>query len=152
MNGNTIRAMQNRSSADLRALVEKVTALPGYTQAAGTQVLHVEAGEVHLGLPCRADLVQFNGFFHGGVVSGLADHAAGAAVTTLLDPDRIAVTVDLHVNFLAPAHGERLVAQARALPGGKTLGVARVELFIHAAHQATLCAIATVTLRSVTLR
>ena len=27
----------------------------------------------------KPELLQFNGYFHGGVVSGLADHAAGAA-------------------------------------------------------------------------
>src|ERR1044071_9496724 len=85
-----------------RQLVEMVTSRPGYTRAAGTEVLHVEVGIVHLRLRKRPDLLQFNGYFHGGVIAGLADHAAGGAVSTALPSGRIAVTIDLHVNYLAP--------------------------------------------------
>ena len=60
----------------------------------------------------RPQLVQLNGFFHGGVIAGLADHAAGGGVTTLVPEARIGVTVDPHVNFLAPANGEEIVAKA----------------------------------------
>lgn len=41
-------------------------------------------GHVQMSLVKKPGLLQFNGFFHGGVVSGLADHAAGAAATTSL--------------------------------------------------------------------
>lgn len=62
-------------------------------------MLFAEPGEVHMELEHRQDLLQFSGFFHGGVISGLADHAAGGAVTTALSPGKIAVTIDLHVIF-----------------------------------------------------
>ncbi|WP_295519826.1 hotdog domain-containing protein [Limnohabitans sp. Rim8] len=51
-------------------------------------------------------------------MSGLADHAAGAAATTALPAGKIAVTVDLHVNFLAPAKGQTLHTNARTLRVG----------------------------------
>ena len=63
-------------------LVRKVTAITGYTHAAGVEVVTAEPGNVTLSLAKKPELLQFNGFFHGGVVSGLADHAAGAAATT----------------------------------------------------------------------
>ena len=93
--------------------------------------------------------MQFNGFFHGGVISGLADHAAGAAATTALPAEKIAVTVDLHVNFLAPANGTSIIARARAVQTGNTICVVAVEVFSQADTQETLCAMATVTLRVV---
>src|SRR5688572_13337191 len=99
-----MKAMSDDNAA--RALVERVTSRPGYTSAVGTQVALAERGSVHLRLARRTDLLQFNGHFHGGVIAGLADHAAGAAVTTALPPGRIAVTVDLNVNYLSPASGE----------------------------------------------
>src|SRR5712691_10981165 len=96
-------------------LVEMVTSRPGYTSSVGTRVLFAEPGCVHLALDKPPDLLQFNGFFHGGVISGLADRAAGGAATTALPPGRIAVTIDLHINFLSPADGETIIARAKAI-------------------------------------
>ena len=130
-------------------LVRKVTAITGYTHAAGVEVVSAEPGQVTLSLAKKPELLQFNGFFHGGVVSGLADHAAGAAATTALPAGKIAVTVDLHVNFLAPAKGQTLYAKARTLQVGGTICVVAVELETHPAEGQGLCAVAHVTLRVV---
>ena len=130
-------------------LVRKVTALTGFTHSAGVEVLEAEAGRVSLSLAKKPELLQFNGFFHGGVVSGLADHAAGAAATTALPTGKIAITVDLHVNFLAPASGHTLVARARTLQVGATICVVTVEVETEASAGHQLCAVATVTLRVV---
>jgi uncharacterized protein (TIGR00369 family) len=130
-------------------LVRKVTAITGYTHAAGVEVVSAEAGHVTLSLAKKPQLTQFNGFFHGGVVSGLADHAAGAAATTALPPGKIAVTVDLHVNFLAPAKGQTLLAKARALQVGSTICVVAVALETDTDEGPLACAVANVTLRAV---
>jgi len=133
-----------------RQLVEMVTSRPGYTRAAGTEVLHAEVGIVHLRLRKRPDLLQFNGYFHGGVIAGLADHAAGGAVSTALPSGRIAVTIDLHVNYLAPARADTIVAKASTVQVGGSVGVARVEVFeVDAAGAERLCSIATATMRIV---
>ena len=130
-------------------LVCKVTALTGFTHSAGVEVLAIGAGRVSLSLAKKPELLQFNGFFHGGVVSGLADHAAGAAATTALQPGKIAVTVDLHVNFLAPASGPTLVAKARMLQVGATICVVAVEVETETPAGQQMCAVATATLRAV---
>jgi uncharacterized protein (TIGR00369 family) len=97
----------------IRELVERVTYAPGYTSAVGTRVESAEAGYVVMSLVRTDDLLQANGFFHGGVIAGLADHAAGGAVTTAMPPGRFAVTVNLQVSFLAPAKGSSLTARFR---------------------------------------
>jgi uncharacterized protein (TIGR00369 family) len=137
------------TKSPLFKLVETVTSAPGYTSSMGTRVLAAEAGYVELALDRRPDLLQISGFFHGGVIAGLADHAAGGAVTTALPNNRFAVTVCLQVNFLAPADGETLIARARAVQAGSTIGVARVDVISLAAGVETACAVATVTLRAV---
>jgi uncharacterized protein (TIGR00369 family) len=136
-------------AAKLRALVEDITARPGHMSAMGTRVIAVEPGHVHLAVDRRPDLLQFSGHFHGGVVAALADHAAGGAVTTALPSGRIAVTVDLHVNFLAPASGAVLNAKARVVQVGSTIGVAQVDLTTSVEGTEQTCAIALVTLRTV---
>jgi uncharacterized protein (TIGR00369 family) len=108
------------TESSLFKLVETVTSAPGYTSSMGTRVLAAEAGYVELALDRRPDLLQMNGFFHGGIIAGLADHAAGGAVTTALPNNRFAVTVCLQVNFLAPANGETLIARAKAVLAGST--------------------------------
>jgi uncharacterized protein (TIGR00369 family) len=97
----------------------------------------------------KADLLQFNGFFHGGVISALADHAAGGAVTTALPAGKIAITIDLHINFLTPAKGEAIVAKAKAIQIGNTVCTARVEVFSVGTDKEDLCAHAVVALRVV---
>lgn len=57
----------------------------------GTRVVSVERGHVQMAIDRRPDFLQFSGFFHGGVIAALADHAAGGAVTTELSQGRIAV-------------------------------------------------------------
>jgi uncharacterized protein (TIGR00369 family) len=137
------------TESSLFKLVETVTSAPGYTSSMGTRVLAAEAGYVELALDRRPDLLQINGFFHGGIIAGLADHAAGGAVTTALPKNRFAVTVCLQVNFLAPANGETLIARAKAVLAGSTIGVAQVDVISLADGVETACAIATVTLRAV---
>ena len=137
------------TKSSLFKLVETVTSAPGYTSSIGARVVAAEAGYVELALDRRPELLQINGFFHGGVIAGLADHAAGGAVTTALPDNRFAVTVCLEVNFLAPASGGTLIARAKAVQAGSTIGVARVDVVSLASGVETICVIATVTLRAV---
>jgi uncharacterized protein (TIGR00369 family) len=130
-------------------LLRRVTALSGFTHYAGVEVVSVEAGNVRLSLARKPELLQFNGYFHGGVITGLADHAAGAAATTTLPQGKIAVTVDIHVNFLAPAKGPSLFATARTLQVGNTICVVAVEVSSPLEGGEVVCAVATVTLRVV---
>lgn len=132
-------------------LVEMVTSRPGYTHSVGTKVLIAEPGQVCLALDRRPDLLQFNGYFHGGVIAGLADHAAGGAVTTALPDGQIAITIDMHVNFLSPADGPSILARAKAVQVGKTVSVAKVDITTERENGEQLCALCTVTLRTVPL-
>ena len=133
----------------IRELVERVTYAPGYTRAVGTKVESAERGHVVMSLRKTDDLTQASGFFHGGVIAGLADHAGGGAVTSAMAPGRFAVTVNLQVSFLAPAKGDSLIARARAIQVGGTIGVAHVDVSSLADGVATPCAVAIVTLRGV---
>lgn len=135
----------------LRRLVESVTGRPGYSRAVGTRILDVQRGQVSMALDRRPDLEQAQGYFHGGVIAGLADHAAGAAVTTALPPGKFAMTVNLQITFLSPAEGDTLVARASALRVGGTIGVAHVDVAVIVDGTEKVCAVATATMRSVAL-
>jgi uncharacterized protein (TIGR00369 family) len=131
-------------------LAEAVNA-KGFSHAAGFRILTVEPGRAEVALTRRDDLVQFFGHFHGGVITALADQAAGIAVTSGLPKGRIGVTVEIKVNFLAPADGSELVARAKTLKMSGSIGVATVEVFSKKENSETLCAFCTATMRALDL-
>jgi uncharacterized protein (TIGR00369 family) len=116
--------------ADLNppSLAEAVNA-KGYGHSAGFRIVAVEPGRAEVALARRDDLMQFFGHFHGGVITALADHAAGIAVTSGMPKGKIGVTVEIKVNFLSPADGSELIARAKTLKMSGSIGVATVEVF-----------------------
>ena len=131
-------------------LAEAINA-KGFSHAAGFRVVAVEPGRAEVALTRRDDLVQFFGHFHGGVITALADQAAGIAVTSALPKGRIGVTVEIKVNFLAPADGRELIARAKTLKMSGSIGVATVEVFSKNGASETLCAFCTATMRALDL-
>ena len=123
----------------------------GFSHAAGFRIVAVEPGRAELVLARRDDLVQFFGHFHGGVITALADQAAGIAVTSSLPKGRIGVTVEIKVNFLAPADGSELVARAQTLKMTGSIGVATVEIFLKKDTVEALRAFASATMRALDL-
>ena len=71
----------SKSELNPPELAEAINA-KGFTGAAGFRIVAVEPGSAELVLARRDDLVQFFGHFHGGVITALADQAAGVAVTS----------------------------------------------------------------------
>jgi uncharacterized protein (TIGR00369 family) len=132
------------------SLAEAINA-KGFSGAAGFRTLAVEPGSAEVALARRDDLVQFFGHFHGGVITALADQAAGIAVTSGLPAGRIGVTVEIKVNFLSPADGSELVARAKTLKMSGSIGVATVEVFSKDGATETLCAFCTATMRALDL-
>ena len=123
----------------------------GFTQAAGFRIVEIKPGYAEVSLPRRADLLQFFGHFHGGVITALADQAAGIAVTSSLPRGRIGVTVEIKVNFLSPGDGHELIARARLLKMAGSLGVATVEVFTKDEKSERLCAFCSATMRALDL-
>jgi uncharacterized protein (TIGR00369 family) len=132
------------------SLAETINA-KGFSHAAGFRIVAVEPGRAEVVLARRDDLVQFFGHFHGGVITALADQAAGIAVTSGLPAGRIGVTVEIKVNFLEPADGAELVARAKTLKMSGSIGVATVEVFSRNATTERLCAFCTATMRALDL-
>jgi uncharacterized protein (TIGR00369 family) len=131
-------------------LAEAINA-KGFTGAAGFRIVAIAPGHAELALARRDDLVQFFGHFHGGVITALADQAAGIAVTSGLPKGKIGVTVEIKVNFLAPADGNELIARAKTLKMSGSIGVATVEVFTKDDKSERLCAFCTATMRALDL-
>jgi uncharacterized protein (TIGR00369 family) len=94
----------------------------------GATLGRVEAGEVEIALPFRTELAQQHGYVHAGVIATIADSACGYACLTLMPPETEVLSIEFKINMLAPATGD-LVARAKALRSGKTISVARADVF-----------------------
>lgn len=92
-------------------------------------------------MPIRNELLQQNGFVHGGVVSFAADNALTFAGGSMLGP--AVLTSEYKINYLRPASGQTLVARASVVYAGKRQAVCRCDVFsVRADLERVLCAVA----------
>ena len=122
--------------------------LPGFPKSAGMRLVAAEPGKVTMALAKRPELTQFFGHFHGGVITAFADHAAGACATSSMPDGKLAVTVEIKVNFLSPADGEEIIARAETIQAGSTIAVVKVDVVSQKAGVERICAFATATMRA----
>lgn len=136
------------SAAERLAILDRVMSMPGFPKWADMRLAAAEPGKVSMVLAKRPELTQFFGHFHGGVVTALADQVAGACATSSMPDGKIAVTVEIKVNFLSPADGEEIIARAETLQAGSSIAVVKVEVATVKAGAERVCAFATATMRA----
>ena len=95
----------------------------------GAELNTVGPGLVEICLPFRADLTQQDGFLHAGVITTIADSAAGYAAYTMMPAGSRVLSVEFKVNLVRPARGETFVARAEVIKSGRTLSVVRADVF-----------------------
>lgn len=113
---------------DYDARVRASFARQGAMRLIGAEIAGLEPGLCAIALPYRPDLTQQDGFFHAGMVTTIIDTACGYAAFTLMPAEARVLTVELKVNLIAPARGERLLAVGRVERAGRTLTVVRGEV------------------------
>jgi uncharacterized protein (TIGR00369 family) len=94
----------------------------------GARLTVVEPGYVEVALPFRDDLTQQKGYVHGGILGMIADTACGYSAFSLMPVGCSLVTVEYKMNILTPGRGS-LVAKGQVLKPGRTLTVARAEVY-----------------------
>ncbi|GLQ07735.1 PaaI family thioesterase [Sneathiella chinensis] len=105
----------------------------------GARMERVAPGLCEIVLDHREDLTQQHGFFHGGLVSSIADSAAGYAAYSLYPEESTVLTVDLKVNFLNPAEGARLRARSEVVQAGDILYHLKADVFAEGEGQSVHC-------------
>jgi uncharacterized protein (TIGR00369 family) len=118
----------------------------------GAVLERVEPGFCEIHLPYNKALTQHDGFFHAGVITTLADNAAGYAAHTLMAPGANVLSVEFKMNFLAPGDGQKLVARGQVIKAGRTLTICRAEVFNRKQDREQLCATALLTMMALTPR
>ncbi|MFH1806563.1 MAG: PaaI family thioesterase [Pseudomonadota bacterium] len=122
-----------------------------YNLAIGAEITDIRPGQVEMILPARADLIQHNGYFHGGLIAGLADIAGGFAGWSLVAADQGMLTIEYKLNIVAPGQGHRLRAVGDVISRGRSIIVTRIDVFGEKNGQDNLCATALQTLKVMAL-
>lgn len=112
----------------------------------GAELVKIESGYCEIRIPYSKKLTQQHGFIHAGVISTIADTAAGYAGFYLMGPDSEVLTVEFKINLMAPAKGDYFIAKAKVIKKGRTLTIAQSEVFAITDKREKLCALAQVTL------
>lgn len=98
-------------------LVEELSAFQAHM---GYRLTHWDDGYARLEQPLTANLMNRIGIPHGGNYGVILDTAMGFSGVYTGDPKRrlYALTLSMTVNFIAPAEGELLIAEAEVVGGG----------------------------------
>jgi uncharacterized protein (TIGR00369 family) len=103
-------------------------AAQGAMRTLGAELVAVEPGYCAIALIPRPEVSQQHGYVHAGVVSAIVDTAGGYAGFSLFPVNASVLTVEFKINLLAPAEGDRIVAEGFVVKPGRTLAIARGEV------------------------
>jgi len=124
---NKIDSMK-MNPAYIEGLIQQVNDCP-YFRLLSMKIKSLEWGASHLEILLETKHLQPFGMAHGGVYASLIDAAAFWAVYTRIEANSEITTVELKVNYLAPASEGRFIAKGRSLKVGERLclGEALIE-------------------------
>ena len=127
--------------AGYEARVRDSFARQGAMKLLGADITEVAPGYCAIALAPRPELSQQHGYVHAGIVSAIADTAGGYAGFTLFPEDASVLTVEFKLNLLAPAKGERIIAEGFVVKPGRRLAITRGEVHAEEGGKRTLVAL-----------
>lgn len=87
----------------------------------------LETGLARIWLPFHEHLTQGLGYIHGGAITSLCDTSVGIALFTLTDEGEKILTIELKINFIAPAGGD-IFSTAKIIHKGRKTAVGEVDV------------------------
>ena len=117
-------------TTDIKDLLTKYLETGPFHKFLGMKLLShdAKAGKVEISLPWKADFERMAGSkqWHGGPIAALIDIAGDFALIATLG--RAIPTINLRIDYLRPAIDTNLVAEARTLRAGKSVGVVDIDI------------------------
>ena len=114
----------------------------------GAKLFAISSGKACIEVAYLKNITQQHGLFHGGVSGTIADNAAGFAAMTLMGKEKEPLTIEFKINFLNIADGERLIAEAVILQGGRSIFHAESKVYSVKDENKILTASALVTIKA----
>jgi uncharacterized protein (TIGR00369 family) len=126
--------------SDLLDMGRAVLAAQPFSVYMRAELTVLQPGRAELTLDLTTDLLQQNGFAHGGVIGYLADNTLTFAGGSVLGPD--VLTEGYSITYLSPGMGDRLVARAEVVHQSRRRAVCRCDILAVSAGGESLCATA----------
>ena len=98
-------------------------------QTLGATIDSVAEGRVVIVAPILPSSLQQQGAGHAGLTFSIGDSAAGYAALTVMPEGVEVMTVEMKINLMSPALGDRLVAEGRVIRGGRRIVVVAADVF-----------------------
>jgi len=99
-----------------------------FLEHTGAKLKSFEKGNAQVELHTKPYHLQHLGFIHGGVISTLMDNTGWYAAMSNLKDDQTAVTMEIKINYLKPASGKYLIANATVKRQGRKTSFVTIEL------------------------
>ena len=103
---------------------------PPCAEHLGLEIIEADAdsGTVKVAFVARPEFCNPAGYAQGGFLTAMLDDCMGPAVLIATGGSFFPTTIDLHVQFLAPAKPGAIVGTARVVKLGNTIGFVEGEL------------------------
>ena len=112
----------------IAAKLRESFARQGMMATLGAGIVEIAPGRVVVGAPILDLARQQHGFGHAALTFALGDTAAGYAALSLMPLTSEVLTVEMKINLIAPAAGDRLIATGRVVRAGRRLTVVTAEV------------------------
>ena len=125
---------------DIIAKVRASFARQTMMQTLGAALSAIDEGQVEITAPILPGSLQQHGAAHAALTFAIGDSAAGYAALTLQPVEAEVLTVEMKINLLRPALGDRLIARGSVVKPGRRLTVVQAQVFAETGD--TLCKVA----------
>ena len=98
-------------------------------QTLGATLANVAPGHVTIIAPILPTVLQQQGAGHAGLAFSIGDSAAGYSALSLMPIDAEVMTVEMKINLMSPAIGDRLVAEGRVIRPGRRIMVVAADIW-----------------------
>ena len=116
-------------TGETRDRISNSFAAQGLMTTLGARLVDIAPGRVSIEAPIRPETGQQQGFAHAGLSFSIGDSAAGYAALSLMPSDREVMTAEMRIHLLAPASGERLVAEGKVIRAGRRIMVVQSDVY-----------------------
>ena len=102
-------------------------------QTLGATLLEVAPGRIIIAALILPTSLQQHGAGHAGLAFSIGDSAAGYAALSLMPEGAEVMTVEMKINLMSPAVGDRLVAEGRVIRPGRRIMVVAADVWAETA-------------------
>lgn len=114
---------------DYDATVRQILLGMPYVQWLGLTFKLIAPGEVEFLMPHRAEITFDGKALQAGPIGSLLDFAGATAAFTLAPAGVMLATIDFSVKLLATAVGKQFLGRGQVISAGKSLTVARADVY-----------------------